>query len=87
MTLLKHSARLTCVTICHEPCSVELQDQGVTEPKEIYSYCFLYLVYLDIIHRLSFSYKTQRFRDWLCLRPQLIKKKRKRGGDPIWWVS
>jgi hypothetical protein len=47
---------------------------------------FLYLVSLDIIHRPSSSNKTQHFRDWLCIRPQVIKKKGKGGGDPIWWV-
>jgi GATA-binding protein 2 len=47
---------------------------------------FLYRVSLDIIHRHSSSNKTQSFRDWLCLRPQVIKKKGKRGDGPIWWV-
>jgi hypothetical protein len=32
----------------------------------------LYLVSSDIIHRPSSSNKTQRFRDWLCLCPQVI---------------
>jgi hypothetical protein len=35
---------------------------------------FMYLIYLDIIHRPSFSNKTQHFRDWLYLRPQVIRK-------------
>jgi hypothetical protein len=35
----------------------------------------------------QFLNKTQRFRDWLCLRPQLIKKKGKGRSDPIWWSS
>jgi hypothetical protein len=35
------------------------------------------IFFLDIIHRLSFLNKTQRFRDWLYLRPQAITKKRK----------
>jgi hypothetical protein len=47
---------------------------------------FLYLVSLDIIYRPSFLNKTQRLRDWLCLRPQVIKKEGQEGGDPIWWV-
>jgi hypothetical protein len=46
----------------------------------------MYLVSLDIIHRPSLN-KTQRFGDWLCLRPQVIKKKGKGGDDPIHWSS
>jgi hypothetical protein len=30
--------------------------------------------------------KSQRFRDWLCLRLQVIKWKGQKGGDPSWWV-
>jgi hypothetical protein len=46
--------------------------------------CILFLWTLSIV--LVFLNKTQRFRDWLCLRPQVIKKEGQEGGDPIWWV-
>jgi hypothetical protein len=29
---------------------------------------------------------SQRFRDWLCLRLQVIKGKGQKGGEPSWWV-
>jgi hypothetical protein len=46
-------------------------------------FCILFLWTLSIVP--VFLNKTQRFRDWLCLRPQVIKEGQE-GGDPIWWV-
>jgi hypothetical protein len=47
-------------------------------------FCILLLWTLTIVP--VFLNKTQRFRDWLCLRPQVSKKKGQGGGDPMRWV-
>jgi hypothetical protein len=38
-------------------------------------FCILFLWTLSIVP--VFQNKTQRFRDWLCLRPQVLKRKGK----------
>jgi hypothetical protein len=45
-------------------------------------FCILFIRTLSIVQFI----KSQRLRDWLCLRLQVIKRKGQKGGDPSWWV-
>jgi hypothetical protein len=38
------------------------------------------------VHSSSYENKSESRKMGSRLRPQVIKKERKRGGDPIWWV-
>jgi hypothetical protein len=47
-----------------------------------FNVCLILYVNILDVHHPSFL-KTQYYRDWICLRPQVNKR---RGGVLLWWV-